>query len=30
MSNHPNHTVLAHKLQAYLRWRNANSDRQGG
>ena len=24
-SNHPNHTVLAHKLQEYLRWRNANA-----
>lgn len=24
-SNHPNHTVLAHQLQAYLRWRNANA-----
>jgi hypothetical protein len=24
-SNHPNHPVLAHKLQAYLRWRNANA-----
>jgi transposase len=24
-SNHPNHTVLARKLQAYLRWRNANN-----
>ncbi len=24
-SNHPNHTVLARKLQAYLRWRNANA-----
>jgi transposase len=24
-SDHPNHTVLAHKLQAYLRWRNANA-----
>jgi hypothetical protein len=24
-SNHPNHTVLAGKLQAYLRWRNANA-----
>jgi hypothetical protein len=23
-SNHPNHTMLARKLQAYLRWRNAN------
>jgi transposase len=23
-SNHPNHTILARKLQAYLRWRNAN------
>jgi hypothetical protein len=21
-SNHPNHTVLARELQAYLRWRN--------
>jgi transposase len=24
-SNHPNHAVLAGKLQAYLRWRNANA-----
>jgi hypothetical protein len=24
-SNHPNHTVLARKLQKYLRWRNANA-----
>ena len=24
-SNHPNHPVLAHKLQTYLRWRNANA-----
>jgi hypothetical protein len=24
-SNHPNHTVLAAELQAYLRWRNANT-----
>jgi hypothetical protein len=24
-SNHPNHTMLAAKLQAYLRWRNANA-----
>ena len=24
-SDHPNHTVLARKLQAYLRWRNANA-----
>lgn len=24
-SHHPNHTVLARKLQAYLRWRNANA-----
>jgi transposase len=24
-SNHPNHTVLASKLHAYLRWRNANA-----
>jgi transposase len=24
-SNHPNHTVLARRLQAYLRWRNANT-----
>jgi transposase len=24
-SNHPNHTVLATRLQAYLRWRNANA-----
>jgi transposase len=24
-SNHPNHTVLAHQMQAYLRWRNANA-----
>jgi transposase len=24
-SNHPNHTVLAHEIQAYLRWRNANA-----
>jgi transposase len=24
-SNHPNHVVLAHKLQAYLRWRNAHA-----
>jgi transposase len=24
-SNHPNHTVLAHRLHAYLRWRNANA-----
>ena len=24
-SDHPNHTVLARKLQAYLRWRNAHA-----
>ena len=24
-SNHPNHTVLARKMQAYLQWRNANA-----
>ena len=24
-SNQPNHTVLARKLHAYLRWRNANA-----
>ena len=24
-SNHPNHPVLARKLHAYLRWRNANA-----
>ena len=24
-SNHPNHSVLARKLQRYLRWRNANA-----
>jgi transposase len=24
-SNHPNHPVLARRLQAYLRWRNANA-----
>ncbi|MFQ6268769.1 transposase [Kutzneria viridogrisea] len=24
-STHPNHTVLARELQAYLRWRNANA-----
>jgi transposase len=24
-SNHPNHLVLARRLQAYLRWRNANA-----
>ncbi|MEY9929715.1 transposase [Catenulispora sp. GP43] len=24
-SDHPNHTVLARKLQAYLRWRNTNN-----
>ena len=24
-SNHPNHTVLARRLQDYLRWRNANA-----
>ena len=24
-SDHPNHTVLACKLQDYLRWRNANA-----
>src|SRR5690242_4739796 len=24
-SNHPNHVVLARKLQAYLRWRNAHA-----
>ncbi|GIE84599.1 IS630 family transposase [Actinoplanes regularis] len=24
-SNHPNHTILARKLHAYLRWRNANA-----
>jgi transposase len=24
-SNHPNHAVLARRLHAYLRWRNANS-----
>jgi hypothetical protein len=23
-SNHPNHPALARRLQAYLRWRNAN------
>ena len=25
VSDHPSHTVLARKLQAYLRWRNANA-----
>jgi transposase len=24
-SNHPNHTVLAREMQAYLRWRNTNA-----
>ncbi len=24
-SNHPNHTVLARRLQDYLRWRNVNA-----
>jgi hypothetical protein len=24
-SDHPNHTVLARRLQNYLRWRNANA-----
>ena len=24
-SDHPNHPVLARRLQAYLRWRNANA-----
>ena len=24
-SNHPNHPALARRLQAYLRWRNANA-----
>src|SRR5262249_1216210 len=24
-SDHPNHTTLARRLQAYLRWRNANA-----
>jgi hypothetical protein len=24
-SNHPNHTVLARRLHAYLRWRNPNA-----
>jgi hypothetical protein len=24
-SNHPNHTLLARHLHAYLRWRNANA-----
>ena len=24
-SDHPNHTVLAARLQDYLRWRNANA-----
>jgi hypothetical protein len=24
-SNHPNHPALTRKLQAYLRWRNANA-----
>jgi transposase len=24
-SDHPSHTILAHKLQDYLRWRNANA-----
>nr|WP_231904763.1 transposase [Saccharothrix espanaensis] len=24
-SNHPNHTVLARRLQQHLRWRNANA-----
>jgi hypothetical protein len=24
-SDHPNHTVLARKLQGFLRWRNANA-----
>jgi hypothetical protein len=24
-SNYPNHTVLARKLQGFLRWRNANA-----
>lgn len=28
-SNHPNHTVLARKLQDYLRWRNAKARRPG-
>jgi transposase len=28
-SNHPNHTVLARRLQDYLRWRNANARHPG-
>jgi hypothetical protein len=24
-SDHPSHTVLARRLQGYLRWRNANA-----
>ena len=28
-SDHPNHTVLARKLQDYLRWRNANARHPG-
>jgi hypothetical protein len=24
-SDHPNHTVLARRLQQYLQWRNANA-----
>jgi hypothetical protein len=24
-SDDPNHTLLAHRLQGYLRWRNANA-----
>ena len=25
VSDHPNHPALARRLQAYLRWRNANA-----
>ena len=28
-SNHPNNTVLARDLQAYLRWRSANARHPG-
>ena len=28
-SDHPNHTVLARRLQDYLRWRNAHARRPG-
>jgi hypothetical protein len=28
-SDHPNHTVLARRLQYYLRWRNAHARHPG-